>query len=229
MARRARLCVPGQAHCVRQQAVHGQSMVLDDGDRRALRDAVAESARAQGVAIVAYALCDDALHLLAVPPQADSLGRMMQSVGRRHVIAFNRRHGRQGALWAGRFHAAVVEEGEHLLLAMRYIDGLLDEHQPWSSAAHRLGHRRDRLLIDPPELWALGNTPFERELGYRALLAQGLPADRADQLERAVRGDWAFGSPGFIASIEQAAGRAAAPRARGRPRRAEQDPASDKP
>mgnify|MGYP002624185626 CR=1 FL=1 len=221
MARRARLCVPGRAHYVRQQAVHGQSMVLDDADRRALKEALAESARAQGVAIVAYALCDDALHLLVVPPQHESLGRMIQSVGRRHVVAFNRRHDRPGTLWAGRFQAAPIEEGEHLLLAMRRIDSLLDENQPWSSAPHRLGQQRDPLLIDPPELWALGNTPFERELGYRALLAQGLPPGQSDRLDGAVRGGWAFGTPAFVAAIEQATGRAAAPRPRGRPRRPE--------
>ena len=98
--------------------------------------------------------------------------------------------------------------------------GLLGAESIWSSAAHRLGRRRDPLLQDPPEMWTLGNTPFERELGYRRRLEQGVPEAAAGRLDRAVRGTWAVGSESFAEQVASQAGRPATPRPRGRPRRA---------
>ena len=221
MARRPRLALPGCAHHIQQQAVHGQALVVDDVDRQALRDALGAVAADHQVSIWAYALQDDTLNLLATPLEATSLSRMMQALGRRYVVAFNRRHHRRGALWGGRYGAAVIESGEYLLSSMVWIDGLVDPSLPWSSAPHRLGRSLDPLLQDPPELWTLGNTPFERELGYRQRLEAGVSPAQADALARAVRGGWAVGSRAFIAEVEAASGRPATARARGRPKRAD--------
>jgi putative transposase len=110
---------------------------------------------------------------------------------------------------------------------MLLVDGLLRRHgqamspqaSRWSSAPHRLGLRRDPLVSDPPEFWTLGNTPFEREAAYGALLEQGLDAAQVRRIEHAAASGWALGSPQFLADIEQQLGRPARPRARGRPPR----------
>ena len=218
MARQPRLALAGRPHYLVQRSVHGQALATDDVDRQALVDALGEAARAEGVAIWAYALLDQELHVLACPGQAVSLGRMMQRLGRRYVAAFNRRHERRGALWGGRFRAAVVEEGECLLTVLVLIDGRVAEGDPWSSRMHRLGQRREAWLEEPPELWALGNTPFEREIGFRDRLERGVPVAERSRIEQALRGGWAIGSAPFVATIAQESGQAAAPRARGRPR-----------
>ena len=93
----------------------------------------------------------------------------------------------------------------------------------WSSAPHRLGVARDPLLTDPPEYWQLGNTPFEREAAYGALLERGLNAEERQRVEHAASQGWALGSPAFLAEVAATLGRPARPRARGRPRR---DPAA---
>ena len=122
------------------------------------------------------------VQLLLRPPSEPALSRMMQALGRRYVAAFNRRHGRSGTIWEGRFRAGVVQEGMHTLQGLLLVDSLPVRHgevasaqaSRWSSAPHRLGQCRDPLVTDPPEFWRLGNTPFEREAAYAALLAQGL-------------------------------------------------------
>jgi putative transposase len=222
MARLARLSAPGLPHLVRQSSVHGQPLAVDEVDRRALRDAVFAAAQAQGVAVWAYALQPDALSLLVCPPTAEALGRTMQALGRRYVAAFNRRHGRTGALWGGRFRAAVVEPGEWVLTAMAEIeragvDG--DGASACTSAGHRLGLQPDPRLTDPPEWWRLGNTPFDREVAWRARLAQAPDTARSEALARAVHGAWVAGSPRFAAEVAALAGRPALPRRPGRPRR----------
>ena len=219
MARLPRLAVAGRAHYLLQRSVHGQPLATDDADRRLLLDAIAESARVHEVALWAYAIGEQELHLLACPATDAALGRMMQTLGRRYVGAFNRRHARSGALWGGRYRAAPIEDGEWLLAAMRMIDSVPGASGRWSSAPHHLGQVRHPILSDAPVLWTLGNTPFERELNYRKALEEGVPAETAARIRAALGGGWAVGSATFIATVGAQSARPAAPRARGRPRR----------
>jgi putative transposase len=217
MARQRRLAVAGHAHYIVQRGHNGQPVMLDDEDRERYLAALRQAAAERGVAVHAYALLDTELHLLATPPDAKALSGTMQAVGRRYVAAFNRRHGRSGTLWDGRFRGTVVEPGETLLEVLRLIDGLPAAR---SSAAHRLGERHDPLLADPPEYWRLGNTPFEREAAWRTLLVQGLPPGRREALVQCARHGWALGSPSFLHKLAAAVERPIGPKPRGRPRKA---------
>lgn len=218
MARLPRLAVAGQAHYLLQQGVHGQPLTADEADQQLLLASLREVAVSQRVQIWAYALLAHELHLVACPESPDGLSRMMQALGRRYVVAFNRRHARSGALWAGRFRAAVVEPGAWLLAALARVDRLALEAGAAGSAPHHLGRRRDPLLVDPPAFWSLGNTPFERESAWRQRLEAGADPHEAD-LARAVQGAWAAGSPAFVSAMAAELGRPAAPRRPGRPRR----------
>lgn len=228
MARRPRLVVPGCAHLLLQRGLSAQPVFADDADRQQYLAALGEALRAQAVSLHAYALQDDGVWLLLRPPSQTALARCVQTLGRRYVAAFNRRHGRSGTIWDGRFRAAVVQDGAPLLQALLLVDSAPSRrgaaaslpHSVWGSAPHRLGLKRDPLLSDPPEYWQLGNTPFEREAAYGRLLAQGLDAAALRRIEHAAANGWALGSPQFLAEIAQRLGRAVRPRARGRPPRA---------
>ena len=227
MARLPRLALAGQAHLVSLYGHSGQPVFVDDEDRRAFLAALRESAMQQQVTVQAYVLLDNHVHLLATPRSTAGLGALMQGLGRRYGAAFNRRHQRQGSLWAGRYRATVLQAGSRLLEAMLFIDGhgqrsgLGPEPQdhPWSSARHHLGLWRDPLVIEGPAWWALGNTPFEREAAYRQRLAEGLPLGRAVALADAVRKGWAVGDAGFLADLQQRIARPVQARPRGRPRK----------
>jgi len=220
MARLRRLELPGQAHYLIQRA-HGalaeRGVFADAIDRSQFLAALAEAAKAEAVQVHAYALLPHELQLLATPAEAGALGRLMQALGRRYVSAYNRRHGHRGSLWDGRFRCAVVEPGATRLAVLQLVDGQSAEPE-LTSAAPRTGGPRNPLLTDPPEWWALGNTPFEREAAYRARLQQGLPATQAQALRQAALGDWAAGSAAFAAQVAEVTARPAKPRSRGRPR-----------
>ena len=218
MARLPRLVVAGQAHFVVQRGHGGAPVFADDSDRAAYLAALREAAATERVQVHAHALLPDEVQLLVTPAEPAALSRLMQALGRRYVAAYNRRHGRRGTLWDGRFRCGVVEPGPMRLQALCLIDGAAAE-SGLTSAAHRLGGPRDALLVDPPEYWQLGNTPFEREAAYRGLLQAGVPPAAAQALRSAAIGGWAAGSPGFKASLADALSRPAQPRPRGRPRR----------
>lgn len=219
--------MPGQVHHLLQRGHGAQPVFVDDEDRGLYLAALREALLGHAVVLHAYALLDNAVQLLLRPPSEQALSRCMQALGRRYVAGFNRRHGRSGTLWEGRFRAGVVQEGAPTLQAMLLVDGLPSRHgqapspqaSRWCSAPHRLGLRRDPLVTDPPEFWRLGNTPFEREAAFGALLAQGQGAAEVQRIEHAAASGWALGSPQFLESIAQQLGRPVRPRARGRPPR----------
>lgn len=227
MARLPRLVAAGHAHHVVQRGHNAQPVFVDDADRLVYLTALQDAARAHAVLVHAYALLPNQVQLLLRPDAAEALSRTMQAAGRRYVSAFNRRHGRSGTLWEGRFRAALVQPGTPTLHSLVLIDALLPRHAlaasaaeaRWSSAPHRLGLRRDPLVSDPAEFWQLGNTPFEREAAYAALLARGLSDAEVQRIEHAAVHGWAIGSPQFLAEAAAQLGRAVRPRPRGRPAR----------
>jgi len=218
MARLPRLVVAGQAHLIVQRGHSGTAVFADEVDRAAYLAALREAAAAERVQVHAYALLPTEVLLLVTPAERLALSRLMQALGRRYVAAHNRRHGRSGTLWDGRFRCGVVEPGATRLQALCLVDGAAAD-PGITSAAHRLGGPREGLLIDPPEYWQLGNTPFEREAAYRRLLDAGVAAAPAARLRGAALGGWAAGSADFRAGLAAATSRPTQPRPRGRPPR----------
>ncbi len=221
MARQARLVVPGLAHYVVLRGHSQRQVFADELDRQAFVQVLRITVQAQPVLVHAAALLDGEVHLLARPAEAIALSRCIQALGRHYVPAYNRRHGGSGTLWDGRFRAAVVEPGEATLLVLSHIDGLRLGTDASSTNRGRSGEVTGALFTDPPELWALGNTPFEREAAYRRRLSQPLSLPMLDALAAAIRGGRAFGGAEFLAALAAQTGRAVHVAARGRPRRAQ--------
>jgi len=227
VARQPRLSVAGELHHVLLRGHNGQTVFADDADRAAFVELLRDPAARHGVAIHAYALLANEVHLLATPGEAESLARLMQSIGRRYVALFNRRHGRRGTLWDGRFRTSLVDSQTLLLPAMFHIEALpvragfvaAAQEWPWSSAAHHSGHRRDPLISDHALYWHLGNTPFERELAHTNALHEYQQGKEDMRFGDAVTKALALGPAGFVQRMADALGRSLALRPRGRPSR----------
>ena len=224
MARSARLAVSGYPHHLIQRGNNRQPVFLDDEDRSRYLTMLRDVLREQGVALHAYVLMDNHIHLLATPGEGRALSRLMQRLGTWYAGWFNHRHGRTGALWEGRFRSSLLETDAYLLVCMRYVEnnpvraGMVDRAEDfrWSSARHHVGRAIDPLVSDHSLYWGLGNTPFEREAAYRAFLAEGLP-EEAGRLSRSFLGSRAVGSSVFLERMSGGAGRPLLPGKRGRP------------
>jgi putative transposase len=227
MARQPRLAIAGELHLVSLRGHNGMAVAVDEVDHEALHAMAARAAVEQGVCVHAYAVAGAEVCWLATPERDESLGRMMQSFGRRYAMAFNRRHGRQGTLWEGRFRSSVLESQSWLLDATVHVEtlpvraGFASQagEWRWSSAAHHLGRVRDALITEHPLYWSIGNTPFERESAHAHFLDEERRPDRTAALDAAQRGGRAVGSPEFLQKMSERAGRRLEARPRGRPRR----------
>ncbi|TVQ78814.1 MAG: addiction module toxin RelE [Bradymonadales bacterium] len=70
--------------------------------------------------ILAFCLMRNHYHLLLKTPE-QNLSRIMKHFGFVYTQRFNRRYGRDGPLFRGRFHSILVAEEPYLLQVVRYI------------------------------------------------------------------------------------------------------------
>ena len=225
MARLPRLTVPGYPHHIIQRGNNRQVIFSSAADFQMLLSLLEENAQKFGVAVHAYVLMDNHFHLLATPSTAEGLPQMMQAVGRRYVRYFNDRQGRTGTLWEGRYRSTVIDTERYLLACMAYIDlnpvraGLVRDAAayPWSSHAHCIGQRTDRLVTPHALFWALGNTPFSREAAYAGLVAEGIAPEQQEEMTRAALGGWALGDKRFVENLQKRTSRRVLQAKAGRP------------
>lgn len=210
MARLPRLTLAGHLHHVIQRGNNRQPIFADREDRETMLSLLADNAAKYGGAVHAYVLMDNHFHLLVTPATAEGLPQMMQAIGRRYVQYFNRRHARTGTLWEGRYRCTVLQPERWLLPCMVYLDlnpvraGEVEQaaDHAWSSHAHWLGLRQDRLLTPHALYWALGNTPFAREAAYAALLQAGIGSQDQEALTASALSGWALGDAKFLQELQ---------------------------
>jgi putative transposase len=225
MARQPRLVLPDQPHHVLQRGNDNQPIFRDDDDHRRFLEFLRESAKFYRVAIHAYVLMPNHVHLLATPSDEDGLAAMMQKVGRLYVPWFNNKYGRSGTLFQGRFRTSVIDANAYFLACVRYIELNPQRNQlafdplayPWSSYAHHAGVRPDPLITDHAKYWELGNTPFQREAAYIELAQQGISGQELDAINAAVLKGAPLGSHAFMLELERKTKRPILPAKRGRP------------
>lgn len=226
MARQPRLTVPGYPHHVIQRGNDRQAIVRDDQDRERLLQLLAEHSKRLRVAVHAYVLMDNHLHLLLTPETGEGLPQMMQAVGRSYVRYFNNRHGRTGTLWEGRYRSNLIETERYLLACMVYFDlnpvraSMVAEPAEffWSSHRHYIGQRIDPWVSPHALIWSLGNTPFSREAAYLDLVRAGVSPAQRESLTRSALTGWALGSEAFLQSLKADTERRVQPAKAGRPR-----------
>jgi putative transposase len=231
MARLGRYFLPDQPLHVIQRGNNRQAIFFSDADRENYLTWMLAAARDCGCRIHAYVLMTNHVHFLLTPDTADSLPRMMQSLGRRYVRYLNHAHARTGTLWEGRYRAAPIDSEAYLLSCCRYIElnpvraGMVRhprEHRWSSHGANALG-LPDPLVSHHPLYRALGRSVAERQAAYRALFRERLAERFIEGLRGATNGGWALGDASFKRRIAKPAKRRAEKLPRGRPRRDEAD------
>ncbi len=121
MPRRARLTYAGCALHLIQRGNNRGACFFEEADYRLYRELAAEAAQDHGVAVHAYVLMTNHVHLLVTSPEPDGASRLMKQVGERYVRRVNRAYGRSGTLWEGRFRSCLGKIGDRPRF-IRYAD-----------------------------------------------------------------------------------------------------------
>jgi putative transposase len=224
MASLARIVVPGVAHHVTQRGNRREPVFFEPGDQDVYCDLLAGQVRKARVAVWAYCLMPNHVHLVLVPEDADGLGRALGETHRRYTNFINARGRWTGHLFQSRFASVAMDEA-HLIAAVRYVSlnpvraRLVQraEDWAWSSARAHLAGVDDGLVTVKPVLDRVGG-------GIAALLAAGADDEaRFASLRSAEATGRPLGNADFIAGLERILGRPIARRAPGRKPAAAQD------
>jgi putative transposase len=189
-----------------------------DDDYRAFLELIAEASLRHPMRILAYCLMPSHFHLALWPHADGDVSRWMHWLLTTHVARYLRHYQSSGHVWQGRFKAFPVEEDEHLLVVLRYIErnplraGLVEraEAWPWSSLKWLNSREAAPVKLESGTIsrgsdWVEGvNAPmFETEV---------------DKVRECVRRDRPFGADGWTNSTAQQLGLESSLRSRGRPR-----------
>jgi putative transposase len=226
MARLPRIFVEGEPQHVIQRGNNREPIFGADADYSVYLRFLRKAAEEWDLAIHAYVLMTNHVHLLASPAMAQSLPKTLQSVGRRYVQYFNHTYGRTGTLLEGRYRATVIDSEAYLLTCMRYIElnpvraGMVPRPGDYAWSSYRANAQgEDDPTVQPHTLYRrMGRSPQERQAAYRYLFRGQLAKGDVDVIREATNKAWALGNDRFRARIEALAGRRTTPLPRGRPR-----------
>jgi len=215
MPRLARIVVPGVPHHVTQRGNRRQTVFFGDADYRAYLALLAAHTRDAGVAVWAWCLMPNHVHLMLVPSSPGALRAALADAHRRYSRLVNFREGWRGYLWQGRFASCPMDDA-HTLAAARYIElnpvrarlARRPEDWRWSSArAHLAGRSEGLTAVD-----ALGIPAA----AWRAFLEAGLGDDTLETIRRGERTGRPLGDATFVRRLEALTGRPLARRKPGR-------------
>jgi len=203
MSRPLRLEFPHALYHVTARGDRREAIYEDDADRRLFLDILGETATDFNWLVHSYCLMTNHYHLLVETPDGNLSAGMRQLNGV-YTQRSNRRHGRVGHVFQGRYKAILVDRESYLLEVARYVvlnpvrAGMVKQPQdwPWSS------YRATVALDDPPQwlaadalLAAFGTDRAQAVQRYAQFVAEGV---KAPPLWDKLHGQVYLGDAGFV-------------------------------
>jgi putative transposase len=202
MPRVARCVIAGVALHIVQRGINRGDCFFAPGDYATYLGLLQTFSADFDCPVHAYCLMTNHVHLLVTPARFDSCALLMKKLGQCYVQYINRRLGRTGTLWEGRYYSCMVTSDVYVLGCYRYIEanpvraGMVPAAPDyrWSSyGANAEGHPVE-WLRPHPSYEALSDEADRRRGAYRSLCEAPPPERIVDEIRRATRRGVAAGS-----------------------------------
>lgn len=180
------------------------------------------------VALHAYVLMTNHVHLLMTPTHETSIERLMKTLSQRYARYVNQRSQRSGTLWEGRYRSCLVDAEDYLLTCHRYIEnnpvraGMVTRAGAyrWSSYRCNAEGVPDPLVTRHPLIDEFGDSPEQRRRIYKEFVSRDVGSETLEEIRTATNGGFVLGRETFQERVATSLHRPAAPRRPGRPRTA---------
>jgi len=221
MVRIARAVAVGVPHHVTQRGNNHQDVFIEEEDCTRYLSFLKEQAKKYALAVHAFCLMSNHVHLISVPLKMDSLAK---AIGRTHFLYaqyFNRKQDRNGHVWQNRFYSCPLD-ATHYWAAIRYLErnpvraGLVREAwlYPWSSARTHITGVDPVGLID---LYHWRDANIRKD--WRATLKSSEDESVLSQIRCSTQTGRPLGDDSFISKLENELNRQLLAPPRGRPRK----------
>lgn len=215
MPRTARASVGGLCYHVINRGNARAEVFRKPEDYAALRDLVQEAAGRVRMRVLAYCLMPNHFHLALWPWGDGDLSCFMQWLLTAHVRRYHRHYQSSGHVWQGRFKAFSIQQDEHLLTVLRYIErnplraGLVARAEDWLWSS-----LRER---DGKEAW-LHPSPVHGPADWAGWVNVPMTETEVEALRHSVNRGTPFGSKPWAHRTARRLGLEASLNPRGRPR-----------
>jgi histidyl-tRNA synthetase len=198
-----------------------EALFCDADDYRFFLQCLGKACKQHPVRLHAHTLLERQIFLLLSAEDKTVLARFTQYLGRCYVPYFNRRHGRTGALWEGRYKSCSIEPDSYFLLCQKYMDSLAarDGLLSWSSSPAYQGELPLGFLSPHPAYLELASDAVARHAAYRQFLALPLAASFVFRIEACLQQNCVLGTLNYCLKLEEQLLQPVRPRQSGRPRK----------
>src|SRR5437899_4740364 len=143
MPRGARDALGGYCYHVLNRGNGRRTVFHKEADFAAFGTLLRQAGERLDVRLLAYGVLPNHFHLLVWPRGDGDLSAYMMWLTTAQVCRYHQHYHSSGHVWQGRFRSFPIQEDDHLLAVLRYVErnplraGLIGraEHWPWSSLA----------------------------------------------------------------------------------------------
>jgi putative transposase len=167
---------------------------------------------------LAFCLMPNHFHLVVWPEKDGDLSRWMHWLQNAHVRRYHEHSRSSGHIRQGRFKAFAIEQDDHLLTVLRYVErnpvraNLVRRAEKWKwSSARHWG------IEDGPEFLTAG--PVRRPKDWPGGVNRASSTTELEALRRCINRGSPFGSEGWVTKTAAEMGLESTLRPRGRPRK----------
>lgn len=226
MPRPLRVIAEGLVYHVINRGNGRQPVFFRDGDYLAFLEAIGDLKQRMPFELYGYCLMTNHIHLLLRPADVP-ISRIVQSLLVSHTQRYHRCHKTCGHVWQGRFKSPVVQDDDHLLCVLRYIEAnplrakmvsAAGDYR-WSSfAAHGQGEASE--LLDPPPAYeALAAYPAVCRRRWSAYVHQTPPEAELASIRRSSETGLPYGESSWVKRLAKRLNLDLTIRPRGRPKK----------
>jgi putative transposase len=122
MPRANRYILPGYVYHLTHRCHNREFLLQCAVDRAEYCMQMVRAAKRYRISLFTFCVTCNHVHLLGMCDRHNGISRFIQRLDGEFGQKYNLRNGRTGAFWGDRFHATMIDGGDHMWNCLRYID-----------------------------------------------------------------------------------------------------------
>ena len=190
MARKTRISLPNIPQHIIKKGINQEKVFHSQEDYEVFFEIMQEYSKKLYITIYSYILMEEYFELLINSHISDNISKFMQTLGRQYVLYYNKKYGRSGTIWEGRYKTSLVENKRYLSKVISYFDYLATKNNLINSICSNL----------------------------KELKQVNISKEDINFIEKSLQSETITGSDEFIQGIENIVGKSLILKKRGRPK-----------